>query len=47
MGGAPVLLRCGHYLLCYDEWRECYNEVYKIYRRDGEGVVRVGGYVAP
>lgn len=37
---------CGHYLLSYDEWKECYNEVYKIYRRDGEGVVRVGDYVA-
>ena len=36
---------CGHYLLSYAEWKDCYSEVFKVYRRDGQDVVRVGDYI--
>ena len=38
--------RCGGRLLDFDEWRACHGQVYKIYRRDGLGVVRVGDYIS-
>ena len=37
--------QCGQELLNEAEWFDCYSEVYKIYRRDGDGVVRVGDHV--
>ena len=37
---------CGGRLLDFDEWRSCYEQVYKIFRRDGPGVVRVGDYIS-
>jgi hypothetical protein len=37
---------CGGRLLDWDEWRDCHGQVFKIFRRDGHGVVRVGDYVS-
>lgn len=37
---------CGGRLLDFDEWRNCYGQVFKVYRRDGPGAVRVGDYVS-
>lgn len=43
--GGCYYFDCGQYHFSYPEWRECYNAVFKVYRRDGEGVLRVGDYI--